>query len=103
MTGEIIWDTDSSLYPFHVASRLHCSLEARYERAFVDFFEDELVRRAYVWEDVVHHFLFSGDEPIFNSIIADRMLNCIHTSLCIRIIGLHASSWTPPHSSCICL
>lgn len=50
----------------------------QYERAFVDFFEDELVRRAYVWEDVVHHFLFSGDEPIFNSIIADLGHPLIH-------------------------
>lgn len=46
----------------------------RYERAFVDFFEDELVRRNYDWKDVMNAFLFTGDEPLFSSVIADRML-----------------------------
>jgi len=45
----------------------------RYEKAFVDFFEDELVRFGYDWKQVVEEYLFSGKEPVFNSIIADCM------------------------------
>jgi hypothetical protein len=45
----------------------------RYQKAFVDFFEDEMVRLGYDWKQVVAEYLFSGDEPIFNSIMADRM------------------------------
>lgn len=44
---------------------------ARYEKAFVDFFEDELVRFGYDWKQVVEEYLFSGKEPVFNAVIAD--------------------------------
>jgi hypothetical protein len=44
-----------------------------YQRAFVDFFEDELVRHSYDWKKVVFHYIFSGKEPLFNSLTADRM------------------------------
>lgn len=47
-------------------------IRCRYQRAFVDYFEDELVRHAYEWKKVVNEYLFSGPEPMFNSIIADR-------------------------------
>ncbi|RAH54202.1 MGS207 protein [Aspergillus piperis CBS 112811] len=49
-----------------------------YQRAFVDFFEDELVRQSYDWKQVVNEYLFSGKEPIFNSIIADLGHPLIH-------------------------
>jgi hypothetical protein len=52
--------------------------DARYQRAFVDYFEDELVRHGYDWKKVVHEYLFSGPEPMFNSIIADRMRPCFY-------------------------
>lgn len=44
----------------------------RYQKAFVDFFEDELVRFSYDWKQVVAEYLFSGKEPVFNAIMADR-------------------------------
>ncbi|KAJ6157366.1 hypothetical protein N7470_004958 [Penicillium chermesinum] len=44
----------------------------RYQKAFVDFFEDELVRYNYEWKEVVAEYLFSGENPIFHSIMADR-------------------------------
>jgi hypothetical protein len=44
----------------------------RYQRAFVDFFEDELVRHGYDWKKVVSDYLFSGFEPMFSSLVADR-------------------------------
>ena len=43
----------------------------RYQKAFVDFFEDELVRFNYDWKEVVAEYLFSGGEPVFNALIAD--------------------------------
>lgn len=52
---------------------LICIFFYRYQRAFVDFFEDEVVRQGYDWKKVVNDFLFSGKEPVFNAIVADRM------------------------------
>ncbi|PYH93783.1 hypothetical protein BO71DRAFT_399389 [Aspergillus ellipticus CBS 707.79] len=49
-----------------------------YQRAFVDFFEDEVVRQGYDWKEVVTDYLFSGKEPLFNSIIADLGHPLIH-------------------------
>ena len=37
----------------------------------MDFYEDELVRFNYDWKEVVAEYLFSGDEPVFNAVIAD--------------------------------
>lgn len=44
----------------------------------MDYFEDELVRHGYDSKKVVHEYLFSGPEPMFNSIIADRMRPCFY-------------------------
>lgn len=45
-----------------------------YERAFVDFFEDELVHHGYDWRAVTNEYLFSGKEPLFNCLISGRKL-----------------------------
>lgn len=45
---------------------------ARYQRAYVDFFEDELVRHGYDWKKVVANYLFEGKEPLFNALACDR-------------------------------
>lgn len=39
----------------------------------MNYFEDELVHHGYDWKSVVNDYLFEGNEPMFNSIIADRM------------------------------
>ncbi|EHY60159.1 hypothetical protein HRR83_009122 [Exophiala dermatitidis] len=57
-----------------------------FQRAFVDFFEDELVQHGYDWKDVVAKFLFErGDpqktknvEPIFNCLTAGLGHPLIH-------------------------
>ncbi|KAJ5219906.1 hypothetical protein N7468_009110 [Penicillium chermesinum] len=49
-----------------------------YQKAFVDFFEDELVRYNYEWKEVVAEYLFSGENPIFHSIMADLGHPLIH-------------------------
>ncbi|KAF7588849.1 hypothetical protein BBP40_005096 [Aspergillus hancockii] len=49
-----------------------------YQRAFVDFFEDELVRQGYDWKQVLEDYLFSGKEPLFNSLVNDLGHPLIH-------------------------
>ncbi|KAJ5820263.1 hypothetical protein N7474_005854 [Penicillium riverlandense] len=49
-----------------------------YQRAFVDYFEDELVRFSYDWKKVVSEYLFTGKEPMFNALIADLGHPLIH-------------------------
>lgn len=44
----------------------------RYDRAFVEFFEDGLTLLDYDWKQVVDEYLFSGEEPVFDSIMAVR-------------------------------
>jgi hypothetical protein len=47
--------------------------DKRYQRAYVDFFEDELaVKFGYTWSKVVEEYLFSGEKPLVNGLIAGR-------------------------------
>ena len=41
-----------------------------YQRAFVDFFEDELVLNGYDWRKVLSKYLFEGKEPLVNCLIS---------------------------------
>jgi Questin oxidase-like len=43
-----------------------------YQRAFVDFFEDQLVGKGYDWRKLMDEFLFSGKEPLINNMISGR-------------------------------
>jgi hypothetical protein len=73
MTGGIISD-GGSMYLWLLCG-MSCGMWLmwhRYQRAFVDFFEDELVRHGYDWKKVVVDYLFSGKEPLFSSLVADR-------------------------------
>ena len=45
---------------------------SRYQRAYVDFFEDQLVLNGYDWRKVLSEFLFTGKEPLINCMIAGR-------------------------------
>ncbi|KAJ5801222.1 uncharacterized protein N7518_003290 [Penicillium psychrosexuale] len=49
-----------------------------FDRAFVDFFEDEVVHRSYDWKEVVAEYLYTGKEPMFDSIMASLGLPLIH-------------------------
>lgn len=44
----------------------------RYQRAFLDFFEDEMVRQGYNWKKVLFEFLLKGDPPLLNGLIGGR-------------------------------
>ena len=48
--------------------------DKRYQRAYVDFFEDALAMKyAYDWKKVVDEYMFSGAEPLVNGLIGGRM------------------------------
>ncbi|PFH55522.1 hypothetical protein XA68_18119 [Ophiocordyceps unilateralis] len=45
--------------------------DKRYQRAYVDFFEDNLAMKfAYDWKKEVEHFLFADEEPLFHGLIS---------------------------------
>jgi hypothetical protein len=47
--------------------------DRRYQRAFVDFFEDELALKfGYDWTKVVEEYAFSGKQPLVNGLIGGR-------------------------------
>ena len=52
----------------------------RYQRAYVDFFEDQLVLGGYDWHKIVDQYLFDGQEPLVNCLIAG-CTNCLLASL----------------------
>jgi hypothetical protein len=44
----------------------------RYQRAFVDFLEDQLVSKKYDWKALLAEFLFQGKEPLINGLVSGR-------------------------------
>ncbi|KAI0967636.1 hypothetical protein F4678DRAFT_445039 [Xylaria arbuscula] len=53
--------------------------DKRYQRAFIDFFEDALVmRHNYNWKKVVEEYLYSGEEPLANNLISGLGHPLIH-------------------------
>ena len=48
--------------------------DKKYQRAFVDFYEDELALKFnYDWKEVADEYLFSGEEPLIHGVVAGRM------------------------------
>jgi hypothetical protein len=48
--------------------------DKRYQRAYVDFFEDELALKfGYDWQRVAEEYLFSGKAPLINGLITGRI------------------------------
>ncbi|KAI9831886.1 MAG: hypothetical protein M1819_004608 [Sarea resinae] len=52
--------------------------DKRFQRAYVDFFEDQLVRYNYDWQSIVHDYLFNGKEPLINGIVGGLGHPLIH-------------------------
>jgi hypothetical protein len=47
--------------------------DKRYQRAYVDFFEDALaMNHAYNWKEVIEKYMLKGDEPLINGLIGGR-------------------------------
>ena len=42
----------------------------RYARAYIDFFEDEVVRSNYDWKRVIQRYVVEGDEPLLSGMIS---------------------------------
>jgi len=40
-----------------------------YQRAFVDFFEDQLVQLGYDWKALLEEYAFKGDQPLINGML----------------------------------
>jgi hypothetical protein len=49
-----------------------------YQRAWIDFFEDQLVERAYDWKALVNEYLLQGKEPLINNLISGLGHPLIH-------------------------
>lgn len=42
----------------------------------MDFFEDQLVAEGYDWKGLLSHYMFSGKEPLVNSLVSGRQSVC---------------------------
>lgn len=47
-------------------------IEVRYQRAFIDFFEDQLVSSRYNLQELLDEYLFGGKEPLINCLVTGR-------------------------------
>lgn len=69
--------------------------DKKYQRAYVDFFEDELALKfSYNWKEVADEYLFSGKQPLINGVIAGLGHPLIHLGyayeLSSRELGMEA-------------
>jgi hypothetical protein len=56
-----------------------------YERAFIDFFEDQLVQHGYDWKAVVSKFILAGPEPLVNNLVCGLGHPLIHLGYAYEI------------------
>ena len=49
-----------------------------YQRAYIDFFEDQLVRHGYDWHALLNEYLLQGKEPLINNLVAGLGHPLIH-------------------------
>ncbi|KAK0278068.1 hypothetical protein LTR35_009390 [Friedmanniomyces endolithicus] len=49
-----------------------------YQRAYIDFFEDQLVQHGYDWQSLLNEFLLQGKEPLINNLISGLGHPLIH-------------------------
>ncbi|MCJ1386628.1 hypothetical protein MMC17_009754 [Xylographa soralifera] len=80
--------------------------DSRYQRAYVDFFEDELVLNGYQWQKVLECYLFQGKEPLINCLVAGLGHPLIHLGyayelssreLAMEALGLTTTSYNYLH------
>ena len=85
MTGEIIWVIEGRIYPTH--GTIDADFDEhrnRYQRAYLDFFEDELVLNGYDWRKVLDEYLFRGHEPLISCVMAGCKLPTVVVSKVLR-------------------
>lgn len=62
--------------------------DKRYQRAYVDFYEDEMaLKHDYDWRGVANEYLFSGKEPLINGLIGGRTSTCFTFLIPPYIVG----------------
>jgi len=68
-----------------------------YQRAFVDFFEDELaLKYNYNWKSVAEEYLYSGKNPLINCVVSGRKSNwCQRLFVCAHFYYSWSSADTP--------
>jgi hypothetical protein len=95
MTGGTFWGSGSML-DYCVATDLAANDGFRYQRAFVDFFEDQLVKYGYDWRELLSEFLLQGKEPLVNNLISGLGHPLIHLGyayeLSSRTVAIEALS-----------
>ena len=91
MIGEIIWVMDGRK---SLCFSLGPAESSRYQRAYVDFFEDQLVLNGYDWRRVLGEYLFTGKEPLINCMIAGRRWSFL---ILVLLKCLQTHSWPPSH------
>jgi len=65
-TNRSLFDSNAAGWVTRNARKL---IDVRYQRAFVDFFEDQLVQHGYDWRDLLKAYLFEGEKPLINNMI----------------------------------
>ncbi|KAH9873475.1 hypothetical protein IAQ61_004098 [Plenodomus lingam] len=77
-----------------------------YQRAFIDFFEDQLVNRKYNLSALLDEFLLGGKEPLINTLISGLAHPLIHLgyayelqskTVAIEALALGACFYSPLH------
>jgi hypothetical protein len=77
-----------------------------YQRAFVDFFEDQLTTHGYDWRSVVAEFLLTGPNPLINCVVAGLGHPLIHLGyayelssreVAMEALGLVATCYSDLH------
>ncbi|CZR53878.1 uncharacterized protein PAC_03760 [Phialocephala subalpina] len=79
--------------------------DKRYQRAYVDFYEDELALKfGYDWKRVAEEYLFEGKEPLINGIIGGLGHPLIHLGyayelsnkeLAMEALAMASTSYSP--------
>ncbi|KAK7989807.1 ribosome biogenesis protein Ssf2 [Apiospora arundinis] len=69
--------------------------DIKYQRAYLDFFEDNLANKdSYEWKKVVQRFMFEGEEPLVNCLISGLGHPLIHLGYAFELdsrqIGMEA-------------
>ncbi|KAF2674417.1 hypothetical protein BT63DRAFT_419709 [Microthyrium microscopicum] len=56
-----------------------------YQRAYVDFFEDQMVTHSYHWKELIQEYLFEGEKPLVNNLISGLAHSMIHTGYALEL------------------
>ncbi|KAL7266833.1 hypothetical protein RUND412_010605 [Rhizina undulata] len=81
--------------------------DRRYQRAYVDFFEDEMVRFNYDWKKVVLEYTLQGPEPLINAAVCGLGHPLIHLGYAFELdsrevgmeaLAMFATNYDPVHN-----